>query len=142
MEFGPIGIKGAADHGVPPRHDPIEAPEQRHEWRLRDQHGDLSVRLAEQGGERHGKNLVIEIVADVQGPVAPVFRAARRDQRPHDAGGVVARFSEVSYGGAALIDQYVLRIGAVEIELSHIPPPVKNESRTMDSSAESAGKFR
>src|SRR5882724_11460067 len=66
-----------------------------------------------------------------------VFRAARRDQRPHDAGGVVARFSEDSYGGAALIDQYVLRIGAVEIELSHVPPPVKNESRTMDSSAES-----
>src|SRR6478672_6779459 len=83
------------------------------------------MRLAEDGSKGHGKNLFVEIVADMHDPVAPILGSAQHGQRPYDAGGVVARLDQVSHGGAALIDQHRLRIGAVEIELSHVPPPVK-----------------
>jgi hypothetical protein len=81
------------------------------------------MRLAEQEGERHHKNLVIEVVVDVQDPVAPVFRALGRDERPHDNGGVIAGFREIVHRGATSIDHDAVRIGAVKIELSHVPPP-------------------
>jgi hypothetical protein len=40
----------------------------------------LSMQLAEQGGEGHDKNLFTEIIADVQGPAAPIQQIGYLDQ--------------------------------------------------------------
>ena len=55
-----------------------------------------SMRLAENGGERHLEDLVIIGVADMHDPVAPVFRAAFADHQLHHAGRVVARLGKVA----------------------------------------------
>jgi len=47
------------------------------------------VRLAEHECEGENEELVIEIVADMHNPVAPVFRAAFHDERPDEAGRAV-----------------------------------------------------
>ena len=80
MKLGPIGIAGKAEQSVPSRHDHAQATEKRHRWRLRDRHGALSMQLAEQGGEGHDKNLFTEIIADVQGPAAPILQIGYLDQ--------------------------------------------------------------
>jgi hypothetical protein len=79
VALGTIGVAGALDQVIAARHDRIEAAEQRYEGRSRRQHGNLSVRLAEHEGERQNEDLVVEIIADMHDPVAPVFRIA-----PHD----------------------------------------------------------
>jgi hypothetical protein len=65
MPLGTIRVAGARDQAVAARHDRIEAAEQRHEGRSRRQHGNLSVRFAEDEGERQNEDLVVEIVADM-----------------------------------------------------------------------------
>ena len=47
---------------------------------------------------------VVGIVADMQNPVAPVFRAAFRDERSDDAGRAVARLGEVAHRLTGSID--------------------------------------
>src|SRR4051812_39822679 len=79
-----------------------------------------SVRLAENGREGDFEDLVIEIVADMHHPVAPVFRALFHDQRSHHAGGAVARLGEAAHDGAELIDANFAGTGAVEIDLGHV----------------------
>jgi len=55
----------------------------------------------------------------------------------------VCRFRQVADGGAASIDHYPLHAGAMEIELSQVPPPLEKWSAgSMDSSANVGGKFR
>ena len=39
--------------------------------------------------------------------------------------GVVMRFDQIADGGAALIDHHAVGIGAMEIDLSHLPPPAR-----------------
>src|SRR5216683_381736 len=89
------------------------------------------MRFAEFGRERQGEDLVADIIADVQDPAAPVFRARRHDERPHNDRGVLTRLSQVAYDGAASIDQYPLRVGAMEIDLSHVPPPAGTKCRVV-----------
>jgi hypothetical protein len=76
MALGTVGVAGALDQAMASRHDRIEAAEQRHEGRSCRQHGDRSVRLAEDEGERQNEDLFVEIVADMHDPVAPVFGVA------------------------------------------------------------------
>src|SRR4051812_29918211 len=92
-----------------------------------------SMRLSENGREGEGEDLVVEIVADMHDPVAPVFRALFHDQRSHHAGGSVARFGEVADGCAELIDANFAGVGAVEIELlemdlGHVRSPSQSDS--------------
>ena len=89
------------------------------------------------GRKRQHEDFVVEIVADMQRPVAPVFRALHCYQRLHDTGGVVAHLSQVSDGGAALVDAYAFGIGVVEIDSGHIRLPrlrftLKNSRRKTD----------
>src|ERR1700730_17046740 len=87
-----------------------------------------SMRLAENGREGNCEDLVVEIVADMHDPVAPVFRAPFHDQRSHQAGCVVARLGEVAHRCAELIDANCAGAGAVEIDLGHVRSPRKCES--------------
>jgi hypothetical protein len=77
---------------------------------------------ADNGRKRHDEDLIAEIVADVQDPVAPVFGALRHDERAHDASGLITHISQIADGGAGLIDQDALTVGAMEIDLTHVPP--------------------
>src|SRR5215216_89237 len=119
VQLGAIGGAGKVDQPVPMDHDFCQASEQR----LHDQHGDLSMRFAEHGRERQDEDFVVEIVAGMQRPVAPVFRAVRIYQRLHGTGGVLARLGQVSDGGAALVDAHALGIGVVEIDSGHVRLP-------------------
>jgi len=78
----------------------------------------LSMRLAEQRRKGDSKDLVVEIIADAQDPVAPVFRAGAHDERPNDAGGVVTRLGQIPHGGAILLEHAASGIGAMEIDMS------------------------
>src|SRR5258708_36230729 len=98
------------------------------------------MRLAEHGNERHGEDLVAGSIADVQDPTAPVFRTGRHDQRPHHQGGVVTRLGQIANGSAVLIDHYPFSVGAMEIDLSHVPPPNQSEEQARKiAAATSAG---
>jgi hypothetical protein len=82
-----------------------------------------SIRLAEYEREGHNEKLVALIVADVQDPVAPILEAALVGEGLHDTGRMIARLNEIIHYGAAVVDEYLGRVGAVEIDLSHIQPP-------------------
>src|SRR4051812_48972033 len=111
MPLGAVGVAGALDQAVAVRHDRIKAAKQ--------QHDILSVRFAEHEGERQNEEFVVEIVADMHDPVAPVFRVASHDQRPDEAGRSVARLGEIAHRFAGSIDSDVPGIQAVEINLGH-----------------------
>src|SRR5689334_442291 len=87
-----------------------------------------SMRLAEDGCEGDRKYLVVEIVADMHDPVAPIFRALFHDQRVDHAGGAFAGLGEVVHHGAELIDANFAGTGAVEIDLGHNRSPCTSES--------------
>jgi hypothetical protein len=120
VALGTVGVAGTLNQAVAARHDRIEAAEQRHEGRTRRQHGNLSVRFAEDEGERQNEDLIVEIVADMHDPVAPVFRVAPHDERPDDAGRSVARLGEVAHRFAGSIDSHFAGIRAVKIDLRHV----------------------
>ena len=75
-----------------------------------------SMRLPENESEGNNEELVNEIVADVQDPVPPIVGAPRLGQGSHDLGRVITSLGEVARHGAAAIDEYLLRLGAVEIQ--------------------------
>ena len=87
------------------------------------------MRLAEQGREGHVEDLFAGIIADVQDPGAPIFIAGRHNERPHHEGGMVTRLGQVAYGGTVSIDQYLFSVGAMKIELNHVPPPMQTKGR-------------
>src|SRR3954470_19851568 len=87
-----------------------------------------SMRLAENRRERQREDLVVEIVADMHGPVAPVFRALFHDQRAHHARRLVACLAKIAHHGAELIDANLVVVGAVEIDLGHDRSPSQRES--------------
>jgi hypothetical protein len=126
MKLGPIGVAGAFDQLVPPCDDHIQASAKRHQRRrLSDQHGALSMRFAEHGREGYDEDLIAEIIADVQDPATPIFPAGCHNERPHNESGMVMRCNQIIHGGAASINQHSLGVGAMEIDLSHIPPPIR-----------------
>jgi hypothetical protein len=77
------------------------------------------MRLAEHESEGHNEELIALIVADMQDPVTPILEAALVGEGLHDAGRMIARLNEIVHYGAAVIDEYLPRIGAVEIYLGH-----------------------
>jgi hypothetical protein len=86
------------------------------------------MRLAEHKREGDDKQLITEVIVDVQNPAAPIFEAARHSEGSHDTGRVVMRFSEVVYHGAAAIDQNLIPARAVEIHVGHVQPPSNDAS--------------
>lgn len=82
-----------------------------------------SMRLAEHECKGDDEELITELVADVQNPIAPIFEAARFGEGSHDTSRVITRLGEVAYHGAAAIEQDLLRVGAVKIHLGHVQPP-------------------
>src|SRR5262245_46001520 len=82
----------------------------------------ISMRPAEHEGERHNEELIARIVADMHHPVTPILEAALVGEGLHDTGRVIARLSEIVYQRAAVIDENLLRAGAVEIHLGHVLP--------------------
>jgi hypothetical protein len=63
----------------------------------------------------------------MQNPVTPIFEAALIREGSYDTGRVIARLSDIVHHGAVMINDDLLRVGAVEIHLAHFqPPPNKN----------------
>jgi hypothetical protein len=79
--------------------------------------------LSEHESEGHDEELISLIVADMKNPVTPVLEATLVGERLHNAGRVIARLSEIVHHGAAVIDEYLPCVGAVEIDLRHVQPP-------------------
>ncbi len=100
------------------------------------------VRLADRGREGHDENVVAETIADVQGPIAPIFHTRRRDERPDNALRVVTRIRQIVQIDAALIDQCSPIAGAVEIKSSHVLPPPGSAAPCTDSNEDVSEKFR
>lgn len=76
VQFGPIGVPGEVENPAPVQQDFRDGAKQR----LHDQHDGPSVQLAEHRRKRHDQDFIVEVVADMQRPIAPVFRALPRDQ--------------------------------------------------------------
>jgi hypothetical protein len=87
------------------------------------------MRFAEYGREGQHQDLFAAIVTDVQDPAAPIFQVGRHDERLHDKGGMITCLSQVNYSGTALVDQDAIDVGAMEINLSHVPSPAKAKCR-------------
>jgi len=81
-----------------------------------------SMGLAEHECERDDKQLITEVVVDVQDPAATIFDVARHAEGSRDTGRVFTRFCEVVYYGAAAIDQNLVPDRAVEIHVGHVQP--------------------
>jgi hypothetical protein len=81
------------------------------------------MRLAEDGGEGQDEDFVAAVVGDVHDPVAPIFRTGRHDVGAGETLGVLAGLDQAADGGAALIDQHVFFVGAVEEDVAHVPHP-------------------
>ena len=74
VALGPVAIADAVDQAVPLRDDPVEVAEQRHQGELCGAHDDLNAALPRTDEKATVEDLVVEIVADMHDPVAPVFR--------------------------------------------------------------------
>jgi AraC-like DNA-binding protein len=81
-----------------------------------------SIRLAEHKSEGDDKQLLTEVVADVQGPATPIFEATRSHEGAHDAGCVITRLGEVIHDRTATINQDLAGIGAMKKHLGHAQP--------------------
>src|SRR5947209_3026278 len=79
------------------------------------------MRLAEHGGEGQIEKILAIGAADMDHPIAPVFSAGRVDHRMHDLGGPVSRLGQAGHRGAVAIDQRAVQVGAVKIDLDHMP---------------------
>jgi hypothetical protein len=87
------------------------------------------MRLAEHRSEGNDKELITEIVAGVQDPVAPILEIARPGERLHDARRVIERLDEIVDHGTAAIDEDVPRIGTMKIQLGHFSALSADEAR-------------
>jgi hypothetical protein len=92
------------------------------------------MRLAEYESEGHYEELIALVVADVQDPVTPILEAALVGEGLHDTGRMIARLSKIIHHGAAVIDENLLRVGAVEIDLGHVQPPSNETGSQRDLS--------
>jgi hypothetical protein len=59
----------------------------------------------------------------MQDPVTPILEAALVGEGLHDTARMIARFSKIIYHRALVIDENLLRVGAVEIDLGHVQSP-------------------
>src|SRR5215813_2872098 len=84
-----------------------------------------SMRFAEHEGERHYKELLAQIVADVQDPVAPVFSGVRHGQRSDHGGSAVTRLLQIVNRHTVSINHDTFRVRTVEIDLGHVSPPTR-----------------
>jgi hypothetical protein len=75
---------------------------------------------SEHKGEGNKEKLITEIVANVQDPITPILETTRFSKRSNDAGRVVTRLGEVVDHRAAVIDENLLGVRAVEIHLGHV----------------------
>src|SRR6516162_1907480 len=82
-----------------------------------------SMRLSQYESEGHNEERLSLIVADMKSPFTPVLEAALVGERLHNAGRVIASLSEIVHHGAAVIDEHLSCVGAVEIDLGHVQPP-------------------
>src|ERR1700756_3948027 len=99
------------------------------------------MQLAQDGGEWQHEDFVAAVVGDMHDPVAPIFPICGHDVGAGEALGMLAGLDQVADGGAALVDQYVFCVGAVEEDVRHVPHPLPNESREANvTSAESRGE--
>src|SRR6202008_3892001 len=73
-----------------------------------------SVQLAEDGGERQHEDFVAAVVGAMHDPVAPIFPICGHDVGAGETFGVFTGFEEVADGSAALVDQHMFFVGAVE----------------------------
>jgi hypothetical protein len=87
-----------------------------------------SMRLAEHESEGDKEELIALIVANMQDPVTPILEAALVGEGLHDTGRTIARFSQILHYGAAPIDENLRRVGAMEIQLGHVRPPLNGLS--------------
>src|SRR5215510_10513623 len=84
-----------------------------------------SMRLTQHEGEGHNEELIALIVADMQDPVTPILEVTLVSEGMHDTRRVIARLSKIVHHGAAVIDENLLRIGAVKIDLGHVTTSFK-----------------
>ncbi|MEH2686835.1 hypothetical protein DXU04_17995 [Bradyrhizobium diazoefficiens] len=117
VQLGAVGVAGDPDQRQPFGGNEVQGLAEQAQGR--DQHGITSMRLAEHGGEGEVENLLAVVAADMDHPVAPVFRTGRQDHRTHDLGGAVACLGQIGYRRAVPIDQRAFGIRAVEIHLNH-----------------------
>src|SRR5262245_4515786 len=87
-----------------------------------------SMRLAKYEDERDNEEFIALIVADMQNPVTPVLEAALVGEGLHEAGRMIARLSEIVHHGAVMIEENLLRVGAMEKYLCHVQPPSNDAS--------------
>ena len=78
----------------------------------------ISIRFAEHESEGNYKELIALIVADMHDRVTPVLEAELVGEGLHDTGRMLARLSEIAHDGTPAIEEKLLRVGAVEIDLS------------------------
>src|SRR5262245_35455322 len=81
-----------------------------------------SIRPAEHKSKGHNEELIAPLVTDMQNPVTPIIAAAYGGDRFHNTRRMIPRLSEIVHYGAAIIDENLLRVGAVEIDLGHVQP--------------------
>src|SRR5271165_2248438 len=79
-----------------------------------------SIRLPQHESERHNEELIALIVAGMQNPVTPVFEVTLAGKGLHDAGRAIARLSKIVHYGTAVVDENLLRVGAMEIYTGHV----------------------
>jgi hypothetical protein len=63
------------------------------------------------------------LVTGMQNPVTPIIEATLAGEGFHDARRMIPRLSKIVHCSAAIIDENLLRVGAVEIYLRHVEPP-------------------
>jgi hypothetical protein len=81
------------------------------------------MRLIKYEGERDYEELIALVVADMQDPITPIIEAALAGERFHDARRMIPRLCEIIHYGTAIVDENLLRVGAMEIDLCHLQPP-------------------
>jgi hypothetical protein len=60
----------------------------------------------------------------MQDLVTPILEAALVCKGLHDTGRMIARLNQVAHNGAAVINENLVRIRAVEIDLGHVQLPL------------------
>src|ERR1700756_3942011 len=93
-----------------------------------------SIRLAEHESKGHNEELIALVVADMQDPVTPILEATLVGEGLHKAGRMIARLSEIIHNGAVVIEENLLRVGAVEKYLGHVQPSL-NWTGSQENSA-------
>src|SRR6516164_426574 len=92
----------------------------------------ISIRLAVHESEGQDENFIAGLIADMQGPMTPIFKAGCCDERSHLAGRLLARLDQVGYRCTATILQRSSSVGAMEVDVSHVTPPLNIRVSKLD----------